>query len=749
MARRGEISRWTPLWIADAIVVTGDAAAIDGLARRPDVVSVVGDRTASIRPTAAPPAEPGVGLVGAPGLWAAGNTGQGVVVASLDQGVDAAHPALAGSWRGGTNSWYDPYGQHAVPFDATGHGTAAMGVMVGAGGIGVAPGATWISARVFDDQGSSSIAAMHQAFQWVLDPDGDPATLDAPDVVLNSWTFTTIGCDPTFQPDLQALVAAGILPVFAAGNMGPNASTNGSPANLPEAFSVGATDASDAIAPFSSRGPAVCKHAQVPEMVAPGVAVRSSWPGQAFATVSGTSFAAPHVAGAAALILAAAPRTTEQGLRDALTSTAVDLGTPGVDDAFGAGRLDIPAAVAAAVAAPPSPDVTAPATFHVHPSVPATSHGPVAVTAVVVDTASPVAAAEAFVDAVGTDGAGIPLAAVDGVFDTRSEQVTGTMPAASVAGLEPGYHQVLVHGRDAAGNWGAVASTVFVVDRTPPAIAGGPSAPIVLTAGDHAVWTVTATDPSNAGAPGSALASASLDETGAGTVAPVDGAFGGPIEGVGVRLNAGAPSPGRSVTLRVVDAAGNAAVRTYTLVVRRAGIVFADEFRGDLRRWDRVVGAPRARRGTLSAPLAVGRAFVEDATPDAESAYRIGFDVASTGRFAGTRTVLEGAAGPGTPGFAVQIQSRADGRLRLRLAAARTTPWIALPTGGGHVTVTREASGRLILRAGRAATTLQGASGPLATVRLGVVSAGPVAAGVRLRFAHYRWERIPRGDVVF
>ena len=147
----------------------------------------------------------------------------------------------------GPNSWFDPYGQHpTTPLDLTGHGTATMGVMVGgdAGGtsIGMAPGATWIAARIFNDSGSGTATAIHAALQWVLDPDGNPATDDAPDVLNNSWAYGSLGCNLAFQLDLQALRATGILPVFAAGNFGPGTSTSVSPANYPESLAVGAVD---------------------------------------------------------------------------------------------------------------------------------------------------------------------------------------------------------------------------------------------------------------------------------------------------------------------------------------------------------------------------------------------------------------------------------------------------------------------------------------------------------------------------
>ena len=111
----------------------------------------------------------------------------------MDTGVDYLHPDLAQRWRGGPNSWYDPNGEHATPYDHTGHGTQVMGIMVGgdAGGasIGVAPGARWISVKIFNDAGYSSISIIHEGFQWLMDPDGNPDTNDAPDVINNSWGY--------------------------------------------------------------------------------------------------------------------------------------------------------------------------------------------------------------------------------------------------------------------------------------------------------------------------------------------------------------------------------------------------------------------------------------------------------------------------------------------------------------------------------------------------------------------------------
>lgn len=294
--------------------------------------------------------------VGAEKLWALGYTGKGVVVANLDSGVDIAHPALAGSYRGGTNSWYDATGESSTPYDPEGHGTGTMSIMVGgvAGGrqIGMAPGAKWIAAKVFDRFGSAWASDIHQGFQWLLDPDGNPLTDDAPDVVNCSWGDPTLldVCDPEFRTDIQALRAAGIAVIFAAGNSGPYPWTSTSPANYPESLAVGSIDRNLAVDVYSSRGPSACGPNIYPQLLAPGVDILAcdlSQEGQlpdALASVSGTSFAAPHVAGAIALLMEAFPNLTVNQIQSALTRTAVRSPhdpVPAADNHYGYGLLNV------------------------------------------------------------------------------------------------------------------------------------------------------------------------------------------------------------------------------------------------------------------------------------------------------------------------------------------------------------------------------------------------------------------------
>ena len=371
--KAGRVKQVRNFWIFNGFALTAPADVVQELAARDDVAEVVPDRTITMEASAtvsAVPANWNLSLIGAPLLWNLGFRGQGVVVASLDTGVDIGHPALKGKWRGGANSWFDPYLNTAAPYDYDGHGTGTMGIMVGGNTtgnpVGVAPGALWTAAKIFDDSGNATLSKIHLAFQWVLDPDGNPATADAPDVVNNSWDLDNPGnYSGEFAPDIQGLRAAGIAVVFSAGNGGVpgfgQSNTSVSPGNNPGAFPVGATDSSDQIASFSSRGPSAFDGASLyPLLVAPGVFIRTTDLNGTYSTFtnSGTSFAAAHLSGAVALLLSGGPPQLSgnpEALGNALTAAAQDLGPTGPDNTYGYGRLDAASAVSFLGLTPPPP----------------------------------------------------------------------------------------------------------------------------------------------------------------------------------------------------------------------------------------------------------------------------------------------------------------------------------------------------------------------------------------------------------
>ncbi|MEI7056240.1 S8 family serine peptidase [Nocardioides sp. CCNWLW239] len=368
-------------WINNSVLVTGDEALVEDLAQRNDVAELVQEKQYALETpegTTAPEAaeagttatpEWGIAEVKADQVWAKyADRGESVVIANVDSGVQFDHPDLVGAYRGNNGggsfthdyNFYDPTGTctDGTPCDNNGHGTHTMGTMVGANGIGVAPGATWIAAKGCEAR-SCSDSSLLKAGQWILAPTDsngqNPRPEMAPDIVNNSWG----GGHTTFYQDtVEAWNAAGIYSTFSAGNSGNGVtcSTAEAPGSQAPTYGVGAYDINGKIANFSGFGPSRVDGSMVPDIAAPGVDVRSTWPGSSYNTISGTSMAAPHVAGAAALVMAAAPSLVGDiaGVQALLNDGATDVddthcgGTADANNVWGEGKLNVLAAVDAA-----------------------------------------------------------------------------------------------------------------------------------------------------------------------------------------------------------------------------------------------------------------------------------------------------------------------------------------------------------------------------------------------------------------
>jgi len=390
---------WRPFWVANMVWVSGGLSAAQALAERSDVAHLYAnpqvklDEAAIEASSAALLASPeavgwNIARVNADDVWAAGFRGAGVVIGGQDTGYRWTHSALKAHYRGWDAqtetadhdyNWHDAIhtdgsscgADSPEPCDDHGHGTHTMGTMVGDDGganqIGVAPAAKWIGCRNMN-RGVGTPATYAECYQWFIAPTTvgglapDPGM--APDVINNSWScLTTEGCtDPNvLLAVVQSVRAAGIVTVHAAGNSGSACSTVSDPAAIyAESFTVGATNSSDVIASFSSRGPVTRDGSgrMKPNVSAPGVDVRSSTSTSdtSYGSMSGTSMAAPHVAGLVALLISANPnlrgdvdtlesiiersaagKTTSQGCGED-TPTAVP------NNVYGWGRVDALAA---------------------------------------------------------------------------------------------------------------------------------------------------------------------------------------------------------------------------------------------------------------------------------------------------------------------------------------------------------------------------------------------------------------------
>lgn len=380
----GRATNLLPFWVINALAVTADKETLTAVAAREEVRIVFEDKRIKIldpvrtapheaRTRQAAAVEWAIERLRAPEVWADYNLrGQGMLVAALDSGVDITHPDLAPRYKGGPWAWKDFTTNNAPsPVDDVGHGTAVTGCMCGgnAGGtyIGVAPDAQFMHGRVGDANGFAAISDLIRAFQWIMDPDGNPNTTeDIPDGVNISWG--SYGTTEVFRDAVRAWNAAGIFHAMSIGNNGEaGPSSTAEPANYPESFGVGATSILDEIAYYSSLGPVVYDGQTYikPDISAPGgdlltppqegvkvsiprsptVDFPNPDPNNPYESVQGTSFSSPYVVGCLVLLRQAKPSITFDEAKAALQNTAVDLGPSGKDNAFGWGRVDIYRAV--------------------------------------------------------------------------------------------------------------------------------------------------------------------------------------------------------------------------------------------------------------------------------------------------------------------------------------------------------------------------------------------------------------------
>jgi len=275
--------------------------------------------------------------INATAVWKRGITGKGIIVAVLDSGVDPTHPDLAhlpNSNEPKIIKWIDFVNGKISPYDDRGHGTHVCGTISGIGTngyqTGVAPGTKLIIAKTFS-YGFGNVSRVLLAFDWAVDNHAHIISFSNGKVHSDAFTIA-----------INNVVAAGVIPVIAAGNKGPDFNTTICPGDEINSLTVGATNSSDVIANFSSCGPVTLygKKYIKPDISAPGVYIISTMPGSGYAFKDGTSMATPHVSGVIALMLEKNPSLRPAQIKQILESKAVDLGQPGKDNVYGAGRID-------------------------------------------------------------------------------------------------------------------------------------------------------------------------------------------------------------------------------------------------------------------------------------------------------------------------------------------------------------------------------------------------------------------------
>jgi subtilisin len=269
----------------------------------------------------------------APAAWDA-SRGKDIRVAILDTGIDGTHPDLATNYKGGVS-----FVPGETPADGNGHGTHCAGTiaaaMNGAGVVGVAPAASLYAVKTLANNGSGNWSWLIAGLGWCI----------ANKMHICSMSLGGDGAPAALETICNTAFSNGLLLVAAAGNAGPGMNTVLHPGKYKNVIAVAAIDSANVVATFSSRGPEV-------EICAPGVNVLSTKPGGGYQTMSGTSMACPHVAGAAAVVWGAHRFSRNVEIWNLLADTADNFGVPGWDPLYGYGRVDVDQAASALVPSP-------------------------------------------------------------------------------------------------------------------------------------------------------------------------------------------------------------------------------------------------------------------------------------------------------------------------------------------------------------------------------------------------------------
>ncbi|MDO8726386.1 MAG: S8 family serine peptidase [Candidatus Methanoperedens sp.] len=344
---KGNADRINPFWIVNAIALKASPQLIEKLGKRDDIELIQLDHQFNtveddLYTTSTVLNNPTSDLIkiNTPEPWGYGIYGGGINVSIIDTGINSSHPDIAGRVTRFKDDVYHPDDPYPDPYDNDGHGTHVAGTVGGngTGGIttGVAPNVSLFGVQVFDGNIAFESTIIN-GIQWSIENNANIISMS----LASSNTWTTPDCDlddPAMANAINNAIASGVIVVAAAGNDQRGVS---SPGCIKNVTAVGAVGSNDVIAYFSGRGGAMMDHG----VVAPGVGITSlDYLTTGYISYSGTSMATPHVAGTYALMLEAAKRKgvvlEPMEARSILRGTSKDLGTVGIDNTYGAGRID-------------------------------------------------------------------------------------------------------------------------------------------------------------------------------------------------------------------------------------------------------------------------------------------------------------------------------------------------------------------------------------------------------------------------
>jgi subtilisin family serine protease/uncharacterized membrane protein len=389
-----QVSDIMPLWIVNLVNCYATLEVIEELMQMPGIARIDYDKMRQVLDLEQPVAEPdkladkqeiawNVTHINAPQVWTEGYTGEGIVVAVLDTGVNATHQDIEG------RMWTHPdYPNHGYNFinnnyntsDSNGHGTHCAGTVAGNGTAGtttgIAPGATIMALKVLNNSGGGTEAGVWAGIQFAVEYGANVMNLSL------GWYYSANPDRSAWRTAMVNAMNAGVIAAVAAGNEGAGGGLQppwqlGTPGDCPAPWThpdqaatggnsavvtVGSTTNTDALSPFSSRGPATWQNIApffdyaynpgsgliLPDVVAPGSNILSLThnSNSGYTVKSGTSMAAPAVAGLMALMLSKNPNLTPEQISQILEETALPLSTT-KSNTFGSGRIDALAAIEA------------------------------------------------------------------------------------------------------------------------------------------------------------------------------------------------------------------------------------------------------------------------------------------------------------------------------------------------------------------------------------------------------------------